>query len=70
MLYRRENIYGDYILSNISFWAGTSSDGINRLAPNFYVKQNGYLFSKYGKIGNWYIGDGGLYQNKMLISTL
>lgn len=50
-------------LNNVCFWAGTSSDvEQNRLNPNFFVKRDGYLYSKLGKIGNWNIGDGGLYQ--------
>lgn len=42
--------------SPICFWAGTSPT-----EHNFYVRRNGYLFSKYGQIGNWFIGEGGLY---------
>ena len=42
----------------ICFWAGTSP---SQNGMNFYVKRNGYLFSKYGQIGNWFIGKGGLY---------
>ena len=42
--------------SPICFWAGTSPT-----EKNFYVRRNGYLFSKYGQIGNWFIGEGGLY---------
>lgn len=42
--------------SPICFWAGTSPT-----EHNFYVRRNGYLFSKYGQIGNWFIGKGGLY---------
>lgn len=49
-------------ITNTCFWAGNYDSNKSRLLPNFYVKQNGYLFSKYGKIGNWYIGEGGLYQ--------
>ena len=51
-------------ITNTCFWAGNYDSNESRLLPNFYVKQNGYLYSKLGKIGNWNIGDGGLYQNK------
>ena len=51
-------------ITNTCFWAGNYNQNESRFLPNFYVKQNGYLYSKLGKIGNWNIGDGGLYQNK------
>lgn len=44
----------------ICFWAGTSP---NQNGMNFYVKRDGYLFSKYGMIGNWFIGNGGLFSD-------
>ena len=57
-------------LNNVCFWAGTSkSVEQNRLNPNFFVKRDGYLYSKLGKIGNWNIGDGGLYQGNKEFST-
>lgn len=44
----------------ICFWAGTSPE---QIGMNFYVKRDGYLFSKYGMIGNWFIGNGGLFSD-------
>lgn len=51
-------------LQNLCFWAGSSGDiSGNRLSPNFYVDRTGFLFSKFGRIGNWNIGAGGLYHD-------
>lgn len=57
---------GKYTLSethkNLCFWSGKISND-DSYKINFYVNDDGYLYSRYGKIGNWYIGDGGLYSD-------
>lgn len=47
---------------NLCFWGGEST-GKNTGKFNFWVSSDGYLFSRYGMIGNWYIGENGLYQS-------
>lgn len=45
---------------NLCFWSGTISTN-EKYEITFYVNNTGYLYTKYGEIGNWYIGAGGLY---------
>ena len=45
---------------NLCFWSGTISTN-EEYEITFYVNNTGYLYTKYGEIGNWYIGAGGLY---------
>lgn len=44
----------------ICFWGGIKNNN-DQIDIRFYVSNDGYLFSKYAKIGNWFIGTGGLY---------
>ena len=46
----------------VCFWGGTKIDN-NDINLNFYVTNNGFLYSKYAHIGNWQIGTGGLYSD-------
>lgn len=49
------------------FWAGEmkkDDKGQDKLDLNFYVKQDGYLFSKKGQIGGWTIRDNDLIYNQ------
>lgn len=50
------------ITRNLCFWGGKST-GKTTGEFNFWVSSDGYLFSRYGMIGNWYIGEYGLYQS-------
>ena len=45
---------------NLCFWSGIISAN-EEYEITFYVNNTGYLYTKYGEIGNWYIGAGGLY---------
>jgi len=45
---------------NLCFWSGTISTN-DEYEVTFYVNNTGYLYTKYGEIGNWHIGTGGLY---------
>ena len=36
----------------VCFWGGTKIDN-NDINLNFYVTNNGFLYSKYAHIGNW-----------------
>jgi len=47
---------------NLCFWSGTIL-GNDNYQLNFYVNNTGYLYTRYGQIGNWYIGNGGLYSD-------
>jgi hypothetical protein len=47
-----------------SFWAGNESAD----SAGFYVKNNGYLYSNYGKIGGFDIGDSALYNMQLSYS--
>lgn len=45
---------------NLCFWSGIVSTN-DKYELTFFVNNTGYLYTKYGEIGNWYIGTGGLY---------
>ena len=47
-------------IRTVCFWSGNKNSNSTE-NMNFYVDTTGFLFSKYGQIGNWFIGSGGLY---------
>jgi hypothetical protein len=50
-------------IRTVCFWSGKKNSSYSTENMNFYVDTIGFLFSKYGQIGNWFIGSGGLYNS-------